>query len=82
MTLKKVNRLLEGLNILVKYYPDSDIDEINYDAVYFGDQLPVVDYYNGYVYHDLSNISAEDKKRLEQLGWFVSQDNNTWKIRL
>lgn len=82
MSLKKVDRVLEGLSILVKYYPNADIDEINYDAIYFGEQLRVVDYQDGYVYHDLSNISAEDERRLKQLGWFVSQDNDTWKIRL
>jgi len=55
-----MNSLIEGLKIIEKYDPNFDT-VAEHDIVYAGD--------------DTLPISDEDKKRLDDLGWFTQEDS-------
>jgi hypothetical protein len=59
-----MHRIVEGLMILVKYEPDSDLS-IHNDSIYFADYKATMEV-----------MSEEDKLKLEELGW--SEDEESW----
>lgn len=56
-----MHRIIEGLNILAKYYP-SDEFAAAHDQIWYAPYEP-------------EKISSEDLQRLEDLGWFESDDS-------
>ena len=56
-----MKRILEGLQILLKYFPVGDFSA-DHDQVWAGGDLEAVE------------ISESDKVRLEELGWFLDED--------
>ncbi len=56
--------ILEGLKIIAKYTPDTDF-AAEHDIIYCGEC-------------DEMNMSDEDKKKMEDLGWFIDEEYNCW----
>jgi len=60
--------VLEGLKILAKYLPDTD-------GYYVGAEHDEL-----YVYEvKTDEITEEDRKRLEELGWDQGEDEGVWE---
>jgi len=62
----EVKKVLEGLLILKKYFPEGDI-AAQHDEIYAGGDASEVE------------ISESDKKRLDDLGWFIDEEEDSWK---
>jgi hypothetical protein len=82
-TNEETNKVFDGINILLKYYPNANI-RADYREIYFGDSLEddIADYCddtNSYSYY-LSKFSGEDLGRLEKLDWYISKNNHRWTI--
>ena len=60
-----MNHVLEGLQILAKYFPDGDISA-EHDIIYAGGDNSDVE------------ISEEDLARLDELDWFIDSEANCW----
>ena len=60
-----MNSVLEGLQILAKYFPDGDI-AAEHDVIYAGGDNSDVE------------ISEEDLARLDELGWFIDSEVDSW----
>jgi len=58
-----VRQVIEGLEILVKYAANKDAHDFaaGHEQIYYGES-------------DWS-ISEDDKKRLDELGWFIDEDS-------
>jgi hypothetical protein len=57
-----MKKILEGLQILSKYFPNGDFHG-EHDQVWAGGELDEIE------------ISKEDKERLEELGWFIDEES-------
>ena len=57
--------IVEGLNILSKYFPDGDFSA-EHDKIWVGD------------YVSNSKISKEDLAELGSLGWFIDEEFDAW----
>jgi hypothetical protein len=62
-----MKRILEGLNILDKYY---DEDDSNFEAAH--DQI-----WAGGSAED-AIIDKEDLEKLDELNWFIDEDYDSW----
>lgn len=64
----EIKRILDGLEILIKYYPSAD-------TAFEHDQMWV------YNWREEVEVSKEDKQKLDNLGWFIDDDEDnegTW----
>lgn len=64
--MAKIGDVMEGLKILLKYYPDGDVCA-EHDIVYAGDGPD-----NG------KKVNKEDRKTLEELGWHIDSETESW----
>jgi hypothetical protein len=64
--MPRLSELVEAFEIFMKYNPDQWLGGANWDEIYG----PGVD--------DLDLLTEEDKKRLDELGWFIAEDRNIW----
>jgi len=60
-----MERILRGLEILFKYYPSADFASEH-------DQIWV------YSWTEKTEVSKENKKKLDGLGWFIDEEDDTW----
>lgn len=82
-TNEETNKIFEGMNILLKYYPNADIRLRNRE-IQFGDALEYCDYCDdtdSYSYF-LSEFSNKDLWRLDDLGWFISKNTHRWAFEV
>ncbi len=59
-----MNRILEGLIILKKYVANGSFSA-EHDEIYAGGD-------------GQENMTEEDKKKMDELGWFFDEDNDSW----
>ena len=60
----KAEKLVEALQIMMKY---GDVEvAVGHDVIYAGPDIS-------------ETISEEDAERLEELGWFESDEDDCWK---
>ena len=60
-----MNRVLEGLQILAKYFHDGDFCA-EHDVIYAGSDASDVE------------ISEDDLNRLDELGWSIDEGLDSW----
>ena len=66
--MAKRSAIIEGLQILSKYYPEDDYCSAEHDQFFGAD-------------HDESIVMSEsDKKRLDELGWFIDSEVDSWAV--
>lgn len=58
-----VEKVLEGFRILAKY-PNCEV-AAQHDQIYFGPD-------------DGNKVSDEDRAKLEDLGWFIDSETDSW----
>jgi hypothetical protein len=61
-----MKRILEGLNILSKYFESGDFNA-EHDQIWAGGD-----------YADDADMAEEDIKKLKDLGWFIDEEFNCW----
>lgn len=66
--MAKRSAIMEGLQILSKYYPEDDYCSAEHDVFFAGDNDENV------------LMSKEDTERLDTLGWFVDDEIDSWAI--
>ena len=60
-----VKQMFDSMSIFGKYAPEAHF-EANHDIIYG----PGLD--------ELGELTTNDKDSLEELGWFIDEDNNCW----
>ena len=66
--MANIKKLLPQLNILSKYFQESD----NYDISSYEDEKQLV--------VSVNNVSEDDKLKLLNLGAFYNEDNELWFV--
>lgn len=62
-----MEQILEGLQILSKYGPKGDFSA-GHDQIWAGDEND----------KSVTDMSEKDRKRMEELGWFIDDDFECW----
>jgi len=80
-TNEETNKVFEGMDILLKYYPDANI-RAEYRTIQFGGILDWYDYCDetDTYYFILDKFSDEDLDRLRELDWYINKTTHCWMI--
>lgn len=66
--LMRADKLVEGIQIILKYWPDAEV-EPQHDLIYVGGDK---------IDPPTSTMAPEDRQRLEKLGWAVDEQFDCW----
>lgn len=80
-TNEETNKIFEGMNLLLRYYPDANI-RAEHHTIQFGDALDYYDYCDETDTYSfiLERFSNKDLDKLRELGWYINKTTFRWMI--